>query len=141
MLRADAATSRVLWRIDNMAGMLREPGRFPRIMVSPEFTAMGDEDEDGFSGKACMVGRMKLFSLGSDQSRLDGNCSFYLRCLSGVTVRFAVDVNGEIKDTFECEYEKQRDKGKHDFCKLVDHLEPDGSVTIGIEIRSVTRIK
>ena len=133
-LRVDASTNRILWRIDNVASMIREPGRYPKILVSPEFTATpvinGTEAET-------MVARMKLFPTGSDQSRVDGNCSFYLRCLPGVTVRFSVDIAGEVMDTFECSYEKQRDKGKHDFVKLNEYLQPDGAIILGLEIKSV----
>jgi hypothetical protein len=56
-------------------------------------------------------------------------------------VRYAIDIAGEVMDTFECEYEKQRDKGKHDFVKLNEYIEPDGSVVIGIEIRSIAPMK
>lgn len=131
-LRVDPSTSRVLWRIENVASIIREPARYPKILVSPEFTASKD---------ATLVARMKLFPHGSDQSRVDGNCSFYLRCLPGVVVRYAVDIAGEVMDTFECEYEKQRDKGKHDFVKLNEFIEPDGSVVIGIELRSISPMK
>lgn len=134
-LRVDPSTSRILWRVDNMASVIREPARYPKIFLSPEFTA----SKDGKSN--ALVARMKLFPHGSDQSRIDGNCSFYLRCLPGVIVRYAVDIGGEVMDTFECEYEKQRDKGKHDFVKLNEFIEPDGSVVIGIELRSIAPMK
>lgn len=133
-LRVDSSTNRILWRIENVASMIREPGRYPKILVSPEFTATpvinGKEGET-------MVARMKLFPTGSDQSRVDGNCSFYLRCLPGVVVRYSVDIAGEVMDTFECSYEKQRDKGKHDFVKLNEYLQPDGAVILGLEVKSV----
>ena len=134
VLRVDASTNRILWRIDNVASMLREPSRYAKILVSPEFTAT--PIVGGKQGET-LVGRMKLFPAGSDQSRIEGSCSFYLRCLAGVVVRYSVDIGGEVLDTFECEYERQRDKGKHDFVRLNEYLAPDGSVCIGIEIRSV----
>lgn len=133
-LRVDASTNRILWRIENVGSMLRDPARFPKILVSPEFTAT--PIVNGKHGET-LVGRMKLFPSGSDQSRIDGCCSFYLRCLAGVVVRYSIDIGGEVLDTFECEYERQRDKGKHDFVRLNEYLAPDGSVCIGIEIRSV----
>jgi hypothetical protein len=137
-LRVDSSTNRILWRIENVASMIREPLRYPKILVSPEFTATpvsnGKEAET-------LVGRMKLFPSGSDQSRIDGNCSFYLRCLPGITVRYSVDIAGEVMDTFECSYEKQRDKGKHDFVKLNEYLQPDGAVIMGIEIKSVAAMQ
>jgi hypothetical protein len=134
-LRVDPSTSRILWRVENMASVIREPARYPKIFVSPEFTA----SKDGKTNS--IIARMKLFPHGSDQSRINGNCSFYLRCLPGVVVRYAIDIAGEVMDTFECEYEKQRDKGKHDFVKLNEYIEPDGSVVIGIEIRSIAPMK
>ena len=133
-LRVDNSSNRILWRIENMASMIREPTRYPKILVSPEFTAT--PFVNGKDGET-LVGRMKLFPGGSDQSRVQGNCSFYLRCLPGVVVRYSVDIAGEVIDTFECSYEKQRDKGKHDFVKINEYLQPDGSVTIGIEIKAV----
>jgi hypothetical protein len=48
-----------------------------------------------------------------------------------------VDIAGEVMDTFECSYEKQRDKGKHDFVKLNEYLQPDGAVILGLEVKSV----
>ena len=122
--------NRLVWRIENMAAVVRDPNRFPKIFVSPQF-------ESG----AVLVGRLKLFPQGSDQSRIDGHCSLYLRCLPGVVVRFAVDIGGEVIETFECEYEKQRDKGKHDFVKLNEYIDPDGSLSVGIEIRSISITK
>jgi hypothetical protein len=133
-LRVDASTNRILWRIENLASMIREPSRYPKILVSPEFTVT--PMHEGKEGET-LVGRMKLFPAGSDQSRIHGNCSFYLRCLPGILVRYSVDIGGEVMDTFECTYEKQRDKGKHDFVRLNEYLQPDGSVTMGIEIKSV----
>ena len=129
-LRFDPSTNRILWRIDNVASMLREPSRFAKILVSPEFSAT--------CSQTTLIARMKLFPQGSDQSRVDGSCSFYLRCLPGVVVRYSVDLAGEVMDTFECEYEKQRDKGKHDFVKLNEYTHPDGSVTIGIQLKAVS---
>ena len=134
-LRVDSSSNRILWRIDNIASMIREPARYPKILVSPEFTAT--PVVNGKEGET-LVGRMKLFPTGSDQSRIEGNCSFYLRCLPGTVVRYSVDIGGDVMDTFECSYEKQRDKGKHDFVKLNEYMLPDGSVTLGIEIKSVT---
>ena len=132
-LRFDPSTSRVLWRIDNVASMIREPNRYSKILVSPEFMAVNT----GIPDSLPLVARMKLFPQGSDQSRVHGSCSFYLRCMPGVIVRYSIDIAGEVMDTFECEYEKQRDKGKHDFVKLNEYTNPDGSVTIGIEIKAI----
>ena len=126
-IRTDGV-NRLSWRIDNMAAVVREPTRWPNIFVSPQFEQAG------------LVGRLKLFPTGSDQSRIEGNCSMYLRCLPGVVVRFAIELGGEVVETFECEYEKQRDKGKHDFVKLNEYIAPDGSLTIGLEIRSIRPI-
>ena len=129
-LRVDGPTNRIVWRIDNMEAVIRDMSRYPRIFVSPEFVTYSPQND-------VLTGRMKLFPQGSDQSRIDGYCSFYLRCIPGITVRFSVDVAGELIETFECEYEKQRDKGKHDFVKLNEMIDPDGSLTVGLDIRSI----
>jgi hypothetical protein len=133
-LKVDVHTNRLIWRIENMAFVLRDPHRFPKIFVSPEFASFSPTND-------VMIARLKLFPTGSDQSRIDGCCSFYLRCVQGLVVRFSVDVAGELVETFECEYEKQRDKGKHDFIKLNEVIEPDGSITIGIDVRSIRQIQ
>lgn len=134
-LRVDAFTNRIIWRIEHVDSILREPTRFPKFMLSPEFTSYSESKP-----LDVLIGRMKLFPNGSDQSRMDGFSSFYLRCLPGVVVRFAVDVCGEVIENFECEYEKQRDKGKHDLVRLMDYIQSDGSVTFGLEIRSIRPI-
>ena len=121
-------SSRIVWRIDHIASMIREPNRYPKIIVSPEFSV------------SSLTGRMKLFPQGSDQSRVAGNSSFYLRCLAGIVIRYSIDIAGEVMDTFECEYEKQRDKGKHDFVKLNEYTNPDGSISIGIHIKEIRQI-
>jgi uncharacterized coiled-coil DUF342 family protein len=131
-LRIDNPTNRIIWRIDNMDSILREPNRYPKILVSPEFTSYAE-----VKPLDVLIGKLKLFPIGSDQSRVDGHCSLYLRCLPGIVVRFAIDVCGEVIETFECEYEKQRDKGKHDLVRLSEYIQSDGSITIGLEIRSI----
>lgn len=129
-IRVDGPTNRLIWRIENMEAVIRDMNRYPRIFVSPQFSTYSPENN-------VLIGRMKLFPQGSDQSRIDGYCSFYLRCVAGIVVRFSVDVAGELVETFECEYEKQRDKGKHDFIKLNEMIDPDGSLSIGLDIRSI----
>ena len=129
-LRVDGPTNRLVWRIENMEAVIRDMNRYPRIFISPQFSTYSPDND-------VLIGRMKLFPQGSDQSRIDGYCSFYLRCVAGIVVRFSVDVAGELVETFECEYEKQRDKGKHDFIKLNEMIDPDGSLTIGLDVRSI----
>jgi hypothetical protein len=128
-LRFDSSTSRLVWTLEHVDAIMREPNRFSKILLSPEFSI--------FSNNTNLIGRMKLFPSGSDQSRIEGNSSFYLRCLPGVTVQYSIDIAGEVLDAFECQYEKQRDKGKHDFVKLNEYVEPDGSLSIGLEIKSI----
>lgn len=134
-LRIDNPTNRIIWRIDNMDSVLREPNRYPKILVSPEFTSYSE-----VKPLDVLIGKLKLFPIGSDQSRVDGHCSLYLRCLPGIVVRFAIDICGEVIETFECEYEKQRDKGKHDLVRLSEYIQSDGSITVGLEIRSIRAI-
>ena len=114
------------WEISDMSLRLLTPNQFPKYIISPPFDVQG------------VQARMKLFPLGSEQSKKPGWCSLYLRCPGGTKVRFNLSVNGEDQDVFDCLYDAEKDKGKHDFCEVERWIRPDGGVSFGAEIVSVS---
>ena len=121
----------VAWKIPDVKQRLLRPNEYPRMVLSSYFPLK----------LGSVKARLKLFVTGSDQCRKTGYCSLYLRCPVGVRLRFCLTVNGEPMDTFECTYDQEKDKGKHELCKLDDYIKPDGSVVFGVEVLELNLVK
>ena len=118
-----------LWTIPDLDRRLLRPDEFPRVLLSPYFAL----DAANSGPKA----RLKFFPRGSDQCRREGFCSLYLRCSGGLrSVKFALLVNGQVLETFECEFETEKDKGRNEFCRIDDYIKTDGSIVFGVKIFS-----
>jgi hypothetical protein len=116
----------ISWTIKNLDKILLSPDQYPRMMLSPYFNI-----------NHFVRARLKLFPNGSDQCKRDGYCSFYLRCPGGTKIKFSLLVNGRVLETFECEYDTEKDKGRNEFCRLSDYLSSDGSILLAIEILEI----
>jgi hypothetical protein len=117
------------WTISDIDRRILRPDEFPRVLLSPLFPL----DTSPYGPR----GRLKLFPRGSDQCRREGFCSLYLRCSGGLRhLRFSLLVNGEVLETFECEFEQEKDKGRNEFCRIEDYVKPDGSIVFGVKIIS-----
>lgn len=120
----------VAWKFKDVRQRLLKPNEYPRMVMSSFFPLK----------LGAVKARLKLFVTGSDQCRKTGFCSLYLRCPAGVRLRFCLTVNGEPMDTFECSYDQEKDKGKHELCKLEDYLKSDGSVVFGVEVLELSLV-
>ena len=123
----EISDSAVKWVITDINRRIMNPIEYPKSILSPYFRLKS----------GLLTARLKLFACGSEQSRKEGYCSLYLRCSGGTQVRFSLSVNGEPLDTFECFYDSEKDKGKHDFCSIEQHLLSDGSLVFGLQVFGV----
>ena len=121
-----------IWKVFEMDKRVYNSDSYPRMVMSDPFPLAPIE----YPG---LTGRLKLFPLGSDQCRKEGYCSLYLRCPAGVKANFSLLVAGATLETFECNYDQEKDKGRNEFCRTLDFLASDGSLEFGIAIHRIRR--
>jgi len=84
--------------------------------------------------------RLKFYPDGSPLKQREGSCSLYLLALAPIAVRFHLFAGNTISPLMECTYERRRDQGRHDLCRLVDVLDPEGGIVVGAEILDTKKL-
>eukprot|EP00747_Dinoflagellata_sp_TGD_P037838 gnl/TRDRNA2_/TRDRNA2_139320_c3_seq1.p2 gnl/TRDRNA2_/TRDRNA2_139320_c3~~gnl/TRDRNA2_/TRDRNA2_139320_c3_seq1.p2 ORF type:complete len:189 (-),score=32.12 gnl/TRDRNA2_/TRDRNA2_139320_c3_seq1:21-587(-) len=84
--------------------------------------------------------RLKFFPDGSPSRSEMGFCSLYLLALEPVAIRFVLFAGPITSALLECTYERKRDQGRHDLCRLEDALDPAGGVVVGAEVMEVRQL-
>jgi len=114
----------VVWKINKISEHLRN---YPRgaSLCSRTFSAAGIGDI-----------LLEFYPNGSQITKKDGFCSFYLRCPDGVSVIVTLFVGSVKKGPIKTTFDTTSGKGLPDFCLVQDEIKrEDDSLEVGIEIQ------
>eukprot|EP00440_Ansanella_granifera_P042425 gb/GFBE01045995.1/.p1 GENE.gb/GFBE01045995.1/~~gb/GFBE01045995.1/.p1 ORF type:complete len:342 (+),score=81.20 gb/GFBE01045995.1/:1-1026(+) len=117
--------SQVVWKINKISEHLKH---YPRgaSLCSKTFTAAGISEI-----------LLEFYPNGSQITKKDGFCSFYLRCPDGVSVIVTLFVGKVRKGPIKTTFDSTSGKGLPDFCLVEDEINrADDSLEVGIELQN-----
>jgi len=117
--------NQVIWKINKISECMKN---YPRgsSMCSKSFTAGGISEI-----------LMEFYPNGSQITKKDGHCSFYLRCPDGVSMIVTLIVGKTRKGPIKTTFDTASGKGLPDFCPVKDEINwDDDSIEVGIELQN-----
>mmetsp|Transcript_20502 Transcript_20502/g.36846 ORF Transcript_20502/g.36846 Transcript_20502/m.36846 type:complete len:344 (-) Transcript_20502:110-1141(-) len=117
--------NQVVWKIKKVSELLKN---YPRgaSLCSKSFTAGGISEI-----------LLEFYPNGSQITKKDGFCSFYIRCPDGVSMIVTLFVGSVRKGPIKTTFDSTSGKGLPDFCFVEDEINrEDDSLDVGIELQN-----